>query len=245
MSASDPAFSSDLFDRQDESSDELFYLCPRMVTHIDDVTIRALTQFYRSQLPVGADVLDLMSSWVSHLPGELELGRVAGLGMNAQELAANSRLSDWTVHDLNREPELPYPDASFSAVLNAVSIQYLVNPVAVFTSIRRVLRPRGVSIVAMSQRCFPTKAIRAFHLSSGPQRMEFIARCGELAGFDEVQQIDRSPVVHSCVSGYRHFKQYSFSHLHFTNTKLLFLHHWHFDISIFFILKTTISIIYI
>jgi len=193
MAASDPAFPAELFDRQDESSDELFYVSPRMVTHIDDATIHALTQFYRDTLFVGADVLDLMSSWVSHLPGELELGRVAGLGMNAQELAANDRLSEWTVHDLNREPELPYADASLDAVLNAVSIQYLVDPVAVFTSILRVLRPGGVSIVAMSHRCFPTKAIRAFHLMPGLQRMEFIGRCHELAGFGDLQQIDRSP----------------------------------------------------
>ena len=158
MTASDPAFPAEFFDRQDESSDELFYGSPRMVTHIDDATIHALTHFYADQLSLGGDVLDLMSSWVSHLPGELALGRVAGLGMNAQELAANRRLNDWTVHDLNREPELPYPDSSFDAVLNAVSIQYLINPVAVFTSILRVLRPGGASIVAMSHRCFPTKA---------------------------------------------------------------------------------------
>jgi SAM-dependent methyltransferase len=193
MTASDPAFPAELFDRQDESSDELFYVLPRMVTHIDDATIHALTQFYRDTLPVGGDVLDLMSSWVSHLPGELGLRRVAGLGMNAQELAANDRLSDWRVHDLNREPELPYAEASLDAVLNAVSIQYLVDPVAVFTSIFRVLRPGGLSIVAMSHRCFPTKAIRAFHFMPGLQRMEFIGRCHELAAFDDVEQIDRSP----------------------------------------------------
>ena len=194
MTAIDPAFPAELFDRQDESSDELFYRSPRMVTHIDDATIRALTQFYQDRLPPGADILDLMSSWVWHLPGDLELGRVAGLGMNAEELAANSRLGDWTVHDLNRVPELPYPDASFSAVVNAVSIQYLVDPVAVIKSIHRVLRPGGVSIVAMSHRCFPTKAIRIFHHLSGPERMEFIERCHALAGFDEVQQIDQSPI---------------------------------------------------
>jgi SAM-dependent methyltransferase len=165
-----------------------------MVTHIDDATIYALTQFYREQLSIDTHVLDLMSSFVSHLPDELELGRVAGLGMNAEELAANRRLDDWVVHDLNREPALPYSDASFDAVLNAVSVQYLVDPVAVFTSILRVLRPRGVSIVAMSHRCFPTKAIRAFHSSSGPQRMELVGRFCALAGFDDVQQIDRSPL---------------------------------------------------
>jgi SAM-dependent methyltransferase len=194
VTTSDRAFPAELFDRQDESSDELFYRSPRMVTHIDDATIDALRQFYLEQLSADVDVLDLMSSCVSHLPGELQLGRVAGLGMNAEELAANSRLSDWRVHDLNREPELPYPDACFDAVLNAVSIQYLIDPVTVFTSIQRVLRPGGISIVAMSHRCFPTKAIRAFHNSSGSQRMAFVGRCGELAGFDEVRQFDRSPL---------------------------------------------------
>jgi SAM-dependent methyltransferase len=195
MHAGEPAFPAEYFDRQDESSDERFYASPRMVTHIDDATIQALTHFYADQLAAGGDVLDLMSSWVSHLPGKLQLGRVAGLGMNPQELAANPRLSDWTVHDLNLEPELPYPDASFDAVLNAVSIQYLVSPIAVFTSIRRVLRPGGVSIVAMSHRCFPSKAIRAFHFMPGLQRMEFIGRCHEFAGFEDVQQIDRSPAA--------------------------------------------------
>jgi SAM-dependent methyltransferase len=105
-----------------------------------------------------------MSSWVSHLPAELAFARVAGLGMNRDELAANPRLSDFCVHDLNARPELPYSDASFDAVLNAVSIQYLVHPVAVLAEVRRVLRPGGISIVAMSHRCFPTKAVRAFHV---------------------------------------------------------------------------------
>ena len=193
MTDANSAFPTQLFDRQDESTDDRFYALPRMVTHIDADTVHALTQFYRERIPADSDVLDLMSSWVSHLPAEVALGRVAGLGMNAQELVANERLTEWRVHDLNREPELPYPDASFDAVLNAVSVQYLVQPVAVFASILRVLRPGGTSTVAMSHRCFPTKAIRAFHSMPGIQRMEFVGHCCELAGFDDVQQIDRSP----------------------------------------------------
>jgi SAM-dependent methyltransferase len=193
MTSREPEFPAELFDRQDESPDESFYGSPRLVAHIDDATIHALTQFYRDHLSAGGNVLDLMSSWISHLPHELELGRVAGLGMNAQELAANRRLSEWTVHDLNRKPALPYADASFDAVLNAVSVQYLVDPVAVFASIFRVLRPGGLSIVAMSHRCFPSKAIRAFHIMSGVQRMEFVGGCHERAGFDDVRTLDRSP----------------------------------------------------
>ena len=122
-------FGSGFFDRQDETNDARFYEVPRVVLHIDPETILALTQVYRELLPPGGEILDLMSSWVSHLPEEMEFTRVAGLGMNEIELAKNPRLTDHVLHDLNREPELPYDDASFDAVINAVSIQYLMQPV--------------------------------------------------------------------------------------------------------------------
>ncbi len=184
-----------LFDRADETPDAHFYGVPRMVTHIDAATIEGLTDYYRENLPPGIDILDLMSSWVSHLPDDVKFGRVAVLGMNGQELAANDRATESVVHDLNAAPELPYEPESFDAVINAVSIQYLANPIAVFQSIRRVLRPGGISIVAMSHRCFPTKAVRAFHTLAPKGRSELIARCLELAGgFDRIEQIDRSPV---------------------------------------------------
>ena len=99
----EPGFPEDFFDRQDASDDAGFYRMPRMVAHIDDATIRAVTDAYRKLLPAGGAVLDLMSSWISHLPDDVEFERVAGLGMNAQELEANRRLTDHVVHDLNRE----------------------------------------------------------------------------------------------------------------------------------------------
>ena len=116
-----PVLPRELFQRIDESADERFYSEPRLVTHIDDATIAALTQLYRELVPAGAHVLDLMSSWVSHLPPEVDYGRVVGLGMNHVELAQNPRLTSFLVHDLNRCPELPFADATFDAVLNAVS----------------------------------------------------------------------------------------------------------------------------
>ena len=182
-----------LFQRMDEGPDALFYALPRLVTHIDDATITALTRYYDEVLPENADVLDLMSSWVSHLP-ERRLGRVAGLGMNAAELEANPRLTEHRVQDLNADPKLPYEDASFDAVLNAVSIQYLVRPLPVFAEIARVLRPGGLSIVAMSHRCFPTKAIRAFHILPRDGRFDLVTRYHELAGgFGPIEARDRSP----------------------------------------------------
>jgi SAM-dependent methyltransferase len=162
--ASRQPFPPGFFARIDESDDALFYAPARLVTHIDDATIAALTAYYREVLAPGAALLDLMSSHVSHLPDDVRYGRVAGLGMNATELAANPRLTERTVHDLNACPELSYEDASFDAVLCAVSVQYLTRPVDVFAEVARVLRRGGRAIVSLSHRCFPTKAIRAWQL---------------------------------------------------------------------------------
>src|SRR5262245_32001157 len=83
------------FAKIDAEDDEYFYEEPRLVLHIDHGAITALTRFYRRVLPKGGVLLDLMSSWVSHLPPEAEYGEVIGHGMNATELAANPRLSRW------------------------------------------------------------------------------------------------------------------------------------------------------
>lgn len=147
------------FERVDESADSLFYAPVRLVTHIDENAIAALSDFYAKMLPAGGTVLDLMSSWVSHLPDEPPLASVVGHGMNAEELAANPRLSRWFVQDLNEETALPLADRTFDAALCCASVQYLQRPVEVFTEVRRVLKPGGSFIVSFSNRCFPTKAV--------------------------------------------------------------------------------------
>lgn len=150
------------FRRADESDDAAFYVHPRFVEHIDAGAVAAVTALYRELVPPGADVLDLMTSHVSHLPEGVAYGRVAGLGMNASELDANPRLGETVVHDLNADPRLPYVGASFDVVLICVSVQYLTQPVDVLAEIARVLRPGGVLVVTFSNRCFPTKAVRAW-----------------------------------------------------------------------------------
>jgi SAM-dependent methyltransferase len=191
----DPSsFPTGFFNRQDEADDSRFYSQPRFVVHIDDATIAALTDAYRELLPAGGALLDLMSSWVSHLPDELGFARVAGVGLNEAELSRNPRLDDHLVHDLNRDPELPFEDASFDAVINAVSVQYLTRPVEVFRSCARVLRPGGLHVVAMSHRCFPTKAIRAWHVLSPTDRLDVVASYFHLAGgYERATRVDRSP----------------------------------------------------
>ncbi len=152
-------------DKDDTAPDGEFYRQARMVAHIDDGAIAVLTGIYRDLLaPLGPDarVLDLMSSRYSHLPPDVALGEVAGLGMNAAELRANPQLQAALVHDLNVNPRLPFPDGYYAAVVCAVSVQYLTRPVAVFREVARILRPAGVFCVSFSNRMFPTKAIRAW-----------------------------------------------------------------------------------
>src|SRR5215471_2935157 len=147
------------FAKIDAEDDEYFYEEPRLVLHIDHGAITAWTRFYRRVLPKGGVLLDLMSSWVSHLPPEAEYGEVIGHGMNATELAANPRLSRWFVQDLNRETTLPLDTASVDAAMICVSIQYLQQPVAVLHEVARVLRPGAPLVVSFSNRCFWTKAV--------------------------------------------------------------------------------------
>jgi SAM-dependent methyltransferase len=190
------AMSASLFERLDANPDYDFYAVPRLVNHIDLETIANLSAYYAEILFPGATVLDLMSSWVSHLPAMPALARVAGLGMNAEELAANPRLHDHVVHDLNAEPTLPYAAQCFDFVFIAVSIQYLVRPVEVCADIARVLRPGGRVVIAMSHRCFPTKAIRAFHGITVAERVtlvgEYLQRAG---GFAAHEFVERSPLA--------------------------------------------------
>ena len=184
-----------LFQREDESDDENFYQSPRFSTHIDDATIDMLTQFYRETLSPGADILDLMSSWISHLPPEVHYGSVTGLGMNLEELKANPRLDSCLVQNLNRSQNLPFPDQQFDAVMIVVSVQYLTSPFTVFKEIGRVLKSNGICIVAMSHRLFPTKAIRAFQVLSSSDRGRLVATYMEQSDqFVDIELIDRSPI---------------------------------------------------
>jgi len=182
-----------MFARMDEAPDAEFYREPRFVNHIDDATIAALTDFYREFVPSGSDVLDLMSSWVSHLPGDVEYARVAALGMNEAELSANPRADEHCVHDLNTNPELPFESGSFDRALIAVSIQYLTRPVEVLAEAARVLRDDGAICIAMSHRLFPTKAIAAFHRLQPAQRVRLVSTYLSRAGFGSVRFVDRSP----------------------------------------------------
>jgi Methyltransferase domain len=178
-----PGLPESAFTKQDSSPDAEFYDFPRFVTHIDDGAIAAVTQTYRAVLPAGGVVLDLMSSWVSHLPADVAYGAVVGHGMNAEELAANPRLSRRFVQDLNVEPVLPLDADSFDAASLCVSVQYLQRPVEVFREVRRVLRPGAPFVVSFSNRCFPTKAVAIWQAFTGPDQQRLVRAYMQAAGF--------------------------------------------------------------
>ena len=151
-----------------------FYSSPRFVTHIDDGAIAALSAYYNRELEEGSDLLDICSSWISHLPNKA-FGKVVGVGMNARELEDNDRLTEFVQADLNRQPELTFPDASFDAVLCVVSIDYLNRPLEVVQEVHRVLRPGGRAIFSFSNRCFPTKAIKMWLDADDAGRQKIVA----------------------------------------------------------------------
>jgi SAM-dependent methyltransferase len=173
MSAS--PFLPEHFERDDESPDGVFYTPPRLVAHIDDEAIAAAGRAYLDLLPPNADLLDLMSSYLSHVPPTLQPARLAGLGMNDAELRANEQLTDYIIHDLNRDPHLPYDDATFAGAVITVSVQYLTQPVDVFRDIARVLRSAAPLVVTYSNRMFPTKAIRIWRMLDDRDRASLIA----------------------------------------------------------------------
>jgi len=178
-----PDLPAEAFAKEDAGDDADFYAPARLVTHIDEQAVEALSGFYRRLLRPGDAVLDLMSSWVSHLPADVALGPVTGHGMNAAELAANPALSERFVQDLNRDPALPLADMRFDAALCCVGVQYLQRPVEVFAEVKRVLRPDAPFVVSFSNRCFPTKAVAIWRSLDMGGQARLIVRYAEAAGF--------------------------------------------------------------
>jgi SAM-dependent methyltransferase len=197
MALMSAAFPPGFFTRHDESADARFYAAPRLVTHIDDGAIAAVGALYDELGVAGsADaptrVLDLMSSWVSHLT-TAPAGLVV-LGMNGDELDANAQATERVVQDLNRDPVLPFPDGSFDAALCCVSIDYLVRPVEVLAEAARVLRPGGVLALTFSNRLFPTKAVEGWLSADEDGRCAIAAEYVQQAGgFAEPEVSLRTP----------------------------------------------------
>lgn len=182
--------------KQDPSNDNDFYDAPRFVTHVDAGFIDQLTQLYKEKLQPNTRILDLMSSWVSHLPDDVEFAHVEGHGMNREELAKNSRLDGYFIQNLNHNPKLPLNNEDFDAVLITVSVQYLQYPEAVFAEIYRILKPGGIVIVSFSNRMFFQKAIAIWRDNSETGRVELVKNYFQaVPGFSTPETVINQPPI--------------------------------------------------
>lgn len=191
---SDSPYPEVYFARQDDTDDALFYAEPRKVVHIDDAAITTLRdRVFARLLPRSGALLDVMSSWRSHLPDTLDATRVVGIGMNAEEMADNPQLTEYRVQDLNVSPALDFPDATFDAAVCTVSVQYLVRPIDVFADVRRVLKPGGVFVVSFSDRCFPTKAVWVWLFTDAAKHRELVSDYMRRAGLVRITTSSYEP----------------------------------------------------
>jgi SAM-dependent methyltransferase len=181
-----PILPEDAFSRLDESDDSTFYSRDRFVSHIDSLALstaeKLIGQLVVEESPV---ILDLMAGWDSHIPESLHPAKVIGLGLNENELKRNKALSEYVIHDLNRDPRLPFPDNTFDAVINTVSVDYMIKPIQVFKEVARILKPGGLLLVIFSNRMFPQKAVKIWKESREDERVLLVEDFFKEAGLFE------------------------------------------------------------
>ncbi len=196
MAAGEPQnfYPDELFRRPDESDDSLFYTEPRLVVHVDDAAIAAISAYFHRSLPHNGVILDLMSSWRSHMPSDMPITHLIGIGMNSVELRENPQLHERIVHNLNADPKLPLEDCSLDAAVVTVSIQYMIKPVEVFREINRALKPRTSFHVIYSNRMFPTKAVAIWQTLDDRRRAQLIVSYfRNSGGWENVSALNITP----------------------------------------------------
>jgi SAM-dependent methyltransferase len=181
---------ADSFSRRDEQEDALFYEKSRFLPHLDSRALatveRVIGELIVEERP---DILDLMASFDSHIPESVRAASVVGLGLNAEELKRNEALDEHVIHDLNRDPTLPFDEGRFDVVLNTVSVDYLIRPIEVFREVGRVLRPGGLHLVLFSNRMFPTKVVKIWDGSSEAERIWLVEDFFQAAGLFEKPRV--------------------------------------------------------
>ena len=180
--------------KQDESNDELFYSMPRFVQHLDGGFRKELTNLYSDRIEAGTIILDLMSSWVSHLPASNNYKEVIGHGLNEQELKANKQLSSYWLQNLNVNQHLPLADCQIDTGLIVAGWQYLQKPEAVASELFRVVKPGGILIVSFSNRMFSSKAPLAWLESSDRERLNLISKVVRHQGWHIEELVSKETV---------------------------------------------------
>ena len=160
--------------KTDISDDEFFYQKPRFVHHLSDSFRNRLTSLYSEYLLNHHIILDLMSSWVSHLPSNISYKKVIGHGMNEAELSSNERLDKFFVQNLNKKQNMPIEDSSVDVGLIVAGWQYLQYPEKVSLELSRVIKSDSLLIISFTNRAFWTKAPNIWTYSSEEKRIEYV-----------------------------------------------------------------------
>ena len=193
-------FKPEFFRRLDDSDDEVFYLAPRFVVHIDDGAIAKVGAIYAQLLPQGGAILDLMSSWRTHLTEHTQsLARGRRWPQSRRDGRQSASSPRAVVHNVNANPRLPFDDAQFDGAIMTVSVQYLIHPIETFADVGRVLKPGAPFIVTFSNRMFPTKAVAIWQYLDERDRVGLVGRYFKESGaFEKIEVIDeaRRPIRH-------------------------------------------------
>ncbi|HEY1797215.1 MAG TPA: class I SAM-dependent methyltransferase [Stellaceae bacterium] len=161
---------------------------------IDDAAIAAITDLYREILPAGGAILDVLSSWISHLPPEIDYRRVVGIGADACALSENPFLDEWRVQDLNANPKLPFADGEFDGATICVAVQHLTRPGELIREIARVLRPGAPLVVTFSQRCEAARAVACWCLLDDAAQLCLVAQhFADNGNWSDIRCLDRTP----------------------------------------------------
>ena len=160
--------------KSDISDDGIFYQQPRFVHHLSDSFRNRLTSLYSEYLLNHHIILDLMSSWVSHLPSNISYKKVIGHGMNEAELSSNKRLDRFFVQNLNKKQNMPIEDSSVDVGLIVAGWQYLQYPEKVSLELSRVIKSDSLLIISFTNRAFWTKAPNIWTYSSEEKRIEYV-----------------------------------------------------------------------
>ena len=180
------------FSRSDERDDDNFYDQPRYVAHIDDGAIARLTTYFDTAIPRKGRILDFCTSWHSWYPDDRvsavqnEELKVYGIGMNKPELDKNQLFKNHPgralVLDLNKNPDIraqfPKDESGellrFDTATCTVSIDYLNKPVEVLSSLRECMNQEGKVHLIISNRCFPTKAVKIWLELDTDERLQLV-----------------------------------------------------------------------
>lgn len=161
---------------------------------VDAAALAAITDLYREVMPADGAILDVMSSWVSHLPPEIGYRRVVGLGTDACVLAENPFLDEWRVQDLNRDPHLSFANGEFDGAAICGAVQHFTRPAEIMREIGRVLKPGAPLVVTFSNRCLCTPATGCWRLFDETGRLGLVARYFVEAGnWTDIRCLDRTP----------------------------------------------------